>query len=105
MQVLYKSGETVNIQNGQYRRKLGRLISLRTSNAQAVTTKNNQPTSARQRNALMMCAGLYGNIQKHWIKSRCDNISLEDVIYQISPVETPFFTMAKRTTARAVLHE
>jgi hypothetical protein len=30
---------------------------------------------------------------------------LEDVIYQISPVETPFFTMAKRTDATAVLHE
>jgi hypothetical protein len=30
---------------------------------------------------------------------------LEDVIYSISPVETPFLTMAKRATATAVLHE
>lgn len=30
---------------------------------------------------------------------------LEDVIYQISPVETPFMTMAERLTAKAVLHE
>jgi hypothetical protein len=34
-----------------------------------------------------------------------DREDLEDVIYQISPVETPFFTMAKRTDATAVLHE
>jgi len=30
---------------------------------------------------------------------------LEDVIYQISPVETPFMTMAARKTAKAVYHE
>jgi hypothetical protein len=30
---------------------------------------------------------------------------LEDVIYTISPVETPFMTMAERTTATATLHE
>lgn len=30
---------------------------------------------------------------------------LEDVIYNISPIETPFLTMAKRTTAKAVYHE
>lgn len=30
---------------------------------------------------------------------------LEDVIYTISPVETPFMTMAKRTKATAVFHE
>lgn len=30
---------------------------------------------------------------------------LEDEIYQISPVETPFLTMAKRTEATAVFHE
>jgi hypothetical protein len=30
---------------------------------------------------------------------------LEDVIYQISPVETPFMTMAGRTEANATLHE
>lgn len=30
---------------------------------------------------------------------------LEDVIYQISPVETPFFTMAARTDANATYHE
>lgn len=30
---------------------------------------------------------------------------LEDVIYQISPTETPFMTMAKRKKATAVLHE
>lgn len=30
---------------------------------------------------------------------------LEDVIYQISPVETPFLTMAERVKATAVLHE
>jgi hypothetical protein len=30
---------------------------------------------------------------------------LEDVIYQISPVETPFLTMASRTEANAVNHE
>jgi Family of unknown function (DUF5309) len=30
---------------------------------------------------------------------------LEDVIYQISPVETPFMTMAERLTAKAVFHE
>lgn len=30
---------------------------------------------------------------------------LEDVIYQISPVETPFFTMAARTDASATYHE
>jgi len=34
-----------------------------------------------------------------------DREDLEDVIYQISPVETPFFTMAKRTKATATLHE
>lgn len=34
-----------------------------------------------------------------------DREDLEDVIYNISPVETPFFTMAKRTDATAVLHE
>lgn len=34
-----------------------------------------------------------------------DREDLEDVIYQISPTETPFFTMAKRTDATAVLHE
>lgn len=30
---------------------------------------------------------------------------LEDVIYSISPVETPFLTMAERIKAKAVLHE
>lgn len=30
---------------------------------------------------------------------------LEDVIYSISPTETPFFTMASRVSASAVLHE
>lgn len=30
---------------------------------------------------------------------------LEDVIYSISPTETPFFTMASRVEATAVLHE
>ena len=30
---------------------------------------------------------------------------LEDVIYSISPTETPFFTMASRVEASAVLHE
>ena len=30
---------------------------------------------------------------------------LEDVIYTISPVETPFMTMAGRTDATAVNHE
>jgi len=30
---------------------------------------------------------------------------LEDVIYSISPTETPFLTMAARTTAKATLHE
>ncbi len=34
-----------------------------------------------------------------------DREDLEDVIYQISPTETPFFTMARRTTAKATLHE
>ena len=30
---------------------------------------------------------------------------LEDVIYSISPTETPFFTMASRVEATAVLHK
>ncbi len=30
---------------------------------------------------------------------------LEDVIYSISPTETPFVTMASRVEASAVLHE
>ena len=30
---------------------------------------------------------------------------LEDVIYSISPTETPFMTMASRVSATAVLHE
>lgn len=34
-----------------------------------------------------------------------DREDLEDVIYQISPIETPFLTMARRTKATAVLHE
>lgn len=34
-----------------------------------------------------------------------DREDLEDVIYSISPTETPFFTMASRVEASAVLHE
>jgi hypothetical protein len=34
-----------------------------------------------------------------------DREDLEDVIYSISPVETPFMTMAARSKATAVLHE
>ena len=30
---------------------------------------------------------------------------LEDVIYNIAPVETPFMTMAKRVTATATFHK
>ena len=32
-------------------------------------------------------------------------VLLEDVIYNISPVETPFMTMAGRKTATATYHE
>ena len=34
-----------------------------------------------------------------------DREDLEDVIYSISPTETPFVTMAKRSKVTAVLHE
>lgn len=34
-----------------------------------------------------------------------NNEDLEDVIYSISPTETPFMTMAGRVDASAVLHE
>lgn len=103
-----KSGETVKTQNGQHRRKAGLaalilvLVSA-TSNAQVVSQTITHPRAPDAK--AMMCAGLHGNMQKHWIKSRCDNTTLEDVFYDISPLETPFTTMASRTKATGVLHE
>lgn len=108
-----KSGETVKTQTGQHRRKPSLaafllMLVLGTSNAQAVSQTIISPRAPDAK--AMMCAGLHGNMQKQMIKNFCDNKrgnreDLEDVIYSISPTETPFFTMASRVEATAVLHE